>query len=174
MGRFLQLEVKAQPKLVCIGKVLRHSMKELQSGNNQLGAFWDECFETNAFAPLEAQADYVYDDSYVGLMCDWERGDDYFSYIIGMMMREGASVPEGYETFTLEACDVGVGWIEGKDVADVCSHAHEFTQKAIEDAGHKCEKLTWCMELYNCPRFTTPDKDGYIVLDYLIPLDSAR
>lgn len=62
-----------------------------------------------------------------------------------------------------------VGWIQGLE-KETYSIAHEFTQKAMEERGYKAdEDAIWCMELYNCPRFTKPMESGEIILDYYIP-----
>ncbi len=170
MGTLVNFEVKKLPELKLIGKELRHGMEALMKGDNPLPAFWDECFGAAIFAPLEAQAAQVYDPSYLGVMLDWARGDGMFSYVIGMLMLPGAEVPEGYYCATLAETDAAIGYIRGKDTADVCSNAHELTERALKEKGLQCDGMAWSMELYNCPRFTTPDENGDIVLDYYIPL----
>ncbi len=171
MGKLVRFEVQDQPRALVVGKEIRASMEEQAKGNNLLPALWDKCFAENAFAPLEAQADFIIDDAYIGIMLDFGLGDGNFTYIVGMLLKEGATVPESYVSRTLEPCKVAVSWIQGNDTGDVCSAAHELTQKALQEAGHTCERMQWCMELYNCPRFTTPDENGQIILDYYIPLD---
>ena len=37
---------------------------------------------------------------------------------------------------------------------------------AIQQAGWQIADEPWFFELYNCPRFTTPDQDGKVILDY--------
>jgi hypothetical protein len=86
-------------------------------------------------------------------------------------MKDGASVPEGYVFIDIEETDVAIGWIKSKNTADVCSAAHTQTEKAINENGYKCDQMKWCMELYNCPRFSQPDENGDIVLDYYIPVN---
>lgn len=170
MAEFLQLEVNDLPTVVVVGKEIRYSMEALMQGDNRLGALWDTCFSSNIFAPLEAQPDYVYDSAYVGAMLDWDKGDGDFTYICGIMMREGVQVPEGYACHKLDATKIAVGWIRGTDVSDVCSNAHEQTELALKEKGYDCSNMEWCMEVYNCPRFTVPDESGRIILDYYIPI----
>ncbi len=57
-------------------------------------------------------------------MIDWDKGDGDFSYIIAMLLKDGVSVPEGYCYKDIEETDVAIGWIKGKNTADVCSSAH--------------------------------------------------
>lgn len=171
MGKLIRLETKELPGLVVVGKELRYSMEALMKGDNRIGAFWGACFSEGVMEPLEAQPEYVYDESYVGIMLDWDKGDGDFSYIVGMLMKPGAVVPGGYVSRELAKGTAAVGFIQGKDTPDVCGNAHEETEKALREAGHSNAQMRWCMELYNCPRFTTPDEDGRIILDYYIPLD---
>jgi hypothetical protein len=88
-----------------------------------------------------------------------------FSYIVGMLMKNGVSVPDGYCYRNIEETDVAIGWIKGKDTADVCSSAHSQTVQALQEKGYTCDRMKWCMELYSCPRFTQPDDNGDIILD---------
>ncbi len=171
MATLVRFETKAMPDLLVIGKEIRYSMEEQMQGNNRIPGLWDACFAGNAFAPLEAQADFVYDDAYVGVMIDWDKGDGDFSYICGMLMKPGADTPEGYSARALPAGMAAIAWIYGKDVGDVCSSAHQMTEQKLRAEGMTNAKMRWCMELYNCPRFTTPDADGNIILDYWIPVD---
>ncbi|MDR1705606.1 MAG: GyrI-like domain-containing protein [Clostridiales bacterium] len=171
MGTLIKFDIKEMPDVMVMGKELRHSMKEQMEGNNPLPGFWERCFADGTFSALEAQKGCVYDDSYVGVMLDWDRGDGNFSYVIGMLMNRNAELPQGYAGYKLDATKAAVGWVQGKDTADVCSNAHELTERALKEKGYKCDAMKWSMELYNCPRFTTPDGNGDIILDYYIPLD---
>jgi predicted transcriptional regulator YdeE len=172
MSELIKFEVVELPKLLLVGKEIRYSMEEQMTGQNRLPAFWGACFAENIFAPLEAQAEQVYDPAYVGVMVDWDRGDGEFSYIVGMLMKEGAAVPEGYQSRELDACRAAVGWIKGVE-AEVYQSAHSLTEHELRGQGYTGEKMRWCMELYNCPRFTQPDENGEIILDYYIPIDAA-
>lgn len=171
MAKFLQFNVTELPELWAVGKEIRPNIEEQMKGNNPLPAFWGQCFQEDAFKALETQGESVYDPSYVGVMLDWKKGDGHFTYVIGMLMKPGANVPDGYVCRTLPAGRAAVGWIQGKDAADVCGPAHVMTEGALKAEGHSCDTMEWCMELYNCPRYTTPDANGDIVLDYYIPLD---
>ncbi len=170
MAVLVNFEIKELPKVKLVGKEIRPSQEEQMKGNNPLPAFWGKCFQEGAFAPLESQDGMIFDPSYVGIMLDWERGDGMFSYIVGMLMLEDAAVPEGYYSAELPAARVAVGYIKGKE-HETYAVAHQFTEQKLKEAGYTCEKMHWCGELYNCPRFTEPDAQGEVVLDYYIPLD---
>ncbi|WP_024833748.1 GyrI-like domain-containing protein [Ruminiclostridium josui] len=171
MSELIKFEVKRLPGVKIVGKELRYNMEALMKGDNRIPDFWDKCFADGIFSLLEDQTDFIFDSSYVGVMLDWDKGDGDFSYIVGMLMKDGVSVPEGYYHKDLEETDVAIGWIKGKNTADVCSSAHPLTEQAIKEKGYKCDNMKWCMELYNCPRYTTPDENGHIVLDYYIPIN---
>lgn len=172
MGELIKFEVKRLPSLKVLGKELRYNMEKHMKGDNRIPNFWDKCFADKTFSLLEKQTDFVYDNAYVGVMLDWDKGDGDFSYIVGMLMKDGVSVPDGYICRDIEETDVVIGWIKGKNTSDVCSTAHSQTEQALKENGYKCDKMKWCMELYNCPRFTTPDENGDIILDYYIPVDA--
>lgn len=171
MAKLIKFEIIELPKIYLVGKELRYSMEVHMKGDNRIPAFWGKCFTDGIFCTLEAQPDYIYDPAYVGVMMDWDKGDGDFSYICGMLFKEAIPVPEGFVLREINAGKVGVSWIKGKDTADVCSNAHTLTEQAIKDAGFNFDKMKWCMELYNCPRFTTPDEIGEIILDYYIPCE---
>ena len=171
MAELVSFEVREFPEITLVGKELRYSMERLMKGENRIPAFWDACFSDNTLMRLEVQKDFIYDDAYVGVMLDWDKGDGDFSYVCGMLMTDGVVVPEGDMSRVLPASKVAVGWIRGTDTMDVSSAAHVLTETRLKEAGYTDEKMNWCMELYNCPRFTTPDADGKIILDYYIPVD---
>jgi len=172
MGEFIKFEVKRLPKVKLVGKEIRYNMEAHMKGNNRLPAFWERCFNEEIFQTLEAQTEFIYDSAYVGVMIDWDKGDGDFSYIVGMLMKDGVCVPDGYYVKDIEETDVAIGWIKGKNTDDVCSTAHAQTEQALREMGGNCSEMKWCMELYNCPRFTTPDENGEIILDYYIPVDT--
>lgn len=173
MGKLIKLEVVNLPTLYLVGKELKINMEEHMKGNNRIPAFWDTCFSDGTFSTLEQQADFIYNPAYVGVMMDWDKGDGYFTYICGILMKEGVTAPDGFAMHVLPPTDAAVSWIQGKDVSDVCAKAHEQTEQALKEAGYNCDGIQWCMELYNCPRFTTPNENGEIILDYYIPCKKA-
>ena len=169
MGKLVRLEFLPLPKILVVGKELRMNMEEHMKGPNQIPGFWETCMSDGTFTVLEQNRDLLYDSAYVGFMTDWDRGDGCFSYICGMLYKEGSPVPGGYISRETEPTDAAISWIRGRDVDDVCQNAHTLTEQAVKDAGYSLDALKWTMELYHCPRFTTPDAYGEIILDYYIP-----
>ena len=171
MAELVKFEVIDFPATKLIGKEIRYSMAAHMQGDNRIPALWEKCFTDGTFTWLEAQKDFVHDPAYVDVMTDWGKGDGDFTTIVGMLMKDGATVPEGYIRRDLPACKAVVSWIKGNAPAELYAAAHPLTEQKLRAEGYTNDKMTWCMELYNCPRFTTPDESGNIILDYYIPLD---
>ncbi|HLT00500.1 MAG TPA: GyrI-like domain-containing protein [Acholeplasma sp.] len=170
MAKLINFEVVKLPKVIIIGKEIKHRFDLMMKGDNPIPAFWGKCFEENVFGILEAQKDFIYNADYVGVMCDFTKGDGEFSYIIGMIMKEGATVPDGFRAFVIEEGDVGIGYVKGEEL-DVSMNAHRLTEEAIKNINRSNHNMEWFMELYNCPRWTDVDQDGHRTMDYYIPLD---
>ena len=165
MSQLVKFEVEDLPAMRIVGKAVypKMDMKE-----NPIPAFWGQCFGDDTFSTLEAQASDVLDASYVGFMCDWS-GTGHFTYICGMMMKAGCSVPEGFAYKDCAPAKAAIGWIQGQEKENYDA-AHQFTQGEMEKQGYQFdEQAQWCMELYNCPRFTQPMENGDVILDYYIP-----
>lgn len=137
------------------------------------GAKWSEWFQNGWFEPLEKlitpafSASYSDADAYVGYMCSKE--GEPFQYWIGMFVQPDAQPPDGYDCLDFPATEAAVAWIYGKEeTGDVyCQEAQAM--QALKNAGipvHPCQDGVWrCFERYACPRFTTPDEKGCIILD---------
>lgn len=137
--------------------------------NGGFGAQWGAWFSNGWFDQLESSCDrkVVSEDSdaTIGLM-RYKEGEP-FQYWIGLFFPQETEVPEGFEFVDIPEADLGVVWLYGKE--------HEVfgkEQKCAESCQQKGYKVIpdeqgayWFFERYVCPRFTTPDADGKIVLD---------
>ena len=178
MPKLIKFEIKRLPKLCVVGKQLRYSWEALESGDNRRPGFWDKCYEENIFASLEAQIEYIFDSSHVGVYLDWHLDDKDFTYIVGMLMKPGVTIPEGYVAREIAEVDVAVGWIKGKfasrgvdrDGPD-SENGYDLMVKSIKENDRDNSNMKWCMEPYNCPRFTEPDENGDTIVDNYIPLN---
>ena len=47
---------------------------------------------------------------------------------------------------------------------------HEMCLEALKEQGFTRREDSWCFERYQCPRFTTPDEQGNVILDYGISI----
>ncbi len=140
--------------------------------NGGFGQQWGEWFQNGWFDVLEKTAGseslkslYEDGDAYIGLM-RWKDGEP-FQYWIGMFLPDNTPVPEGYGYVDFPAADLGACWLHGKE-GEIYGKEHLCAQK-LEEAGMKIvadeEGAWWFFERYVCPRFTTPDEKGEIILD---------
>ena len=57
----------------------------------------------------------------------------------------------------------------------VFRETYDSRKKEIEEFIELMEFLErkendWCFERYNCPRYTTPDENGNVILDYAVSI----
>ena len=88
---------------------------------------------------------------------------------LGMFTPADTPVPAGFDYVDFPAdADLGTCWIYGKEseVHTLCGRC----RPAIEEAGmtlwRDADGAAWCFENCTCPRYTTPDDNGNIILDY--------
>jgi hypothetical protein len=161
------------PALRFIGK--RYTDQD--RGPDGFGKQWDDWWAEDRFAALERAAGVSpHDRDTVGLMT--MRGDmTGFAYWIGLFYPAGTSAPKGYDFLDLPKSDIGVGWIRGDlDSGEIFGGPpHEAVCAALAAAGLGAFRNdiagpgsdTYCFfERYNCPRFTVPNADGKVTLDY--------
>ena len=108
----------------------------------------------------------------------WENGGGYvglerraegqpFEYWIGMFTPADTAVPEEFECVDFSDVELGTCWIYGKE-----NEVHDTSKcrSAVEEAGMHIwtdEKGgIWSFENCLCPRYTTPDEYGNIIMDY--------
>lgn len=76
-------------------------------------------------------------------------------------------VPEGFESVDFPAVGLGTCFIYGKE-----SEVHDTSgcRRAIENMGMEIWRDErggiWSFENCLCPRYTTPDENGNIIMDY--------
>lgn len=161
MAEIIKVYKQNVEKLRFIGK--KYGNKDRVNGN--FGAKWDEWFKNSWFDVIEKQfngnlSDTLEDGgSYIGLM---NEENDTFIYWIGIFMPEGTAVPDGFSYIDFPKGELGVCWIYGKE-EDVFMHEGECGEK-LEKEGYDVN-TNWCFERYACPRYTTPDEKGNIILD---------
>ena len=134
-------------------------------------AKWGEWFANGLFANIENASGYrtdFFEDAGASIgMMRYKNGEP-FQYWIGMFTPEGTAVPEGYQFLDLPARTLGVCWIRGAE-PDIYGKDN-LVMEAFKDNG--IEPVTdeagafWFFERYCCPRFTTPDENGLVILDH--------
>lgn len=135
--------------------------------DGHFGAKWNEWHTNGWFDLIKNQfcgnlTDALEDGgSFIGLMK--EDGDfSTFEYWIGIFMPANTPVPNGFAYIDFPASTLGVCWIYGKE-NEVFGH-EGFCGEKLKNEGYDVN-VKWCFERYACPRFTTPDEYGNIIID---------
>lgn len=127
------------------------------------GAQWSQWFENDWFSCLSGGGLPAVSDDFVGVMRQSEAG---FEYWIGMLKAPDDPVPRGFAAVEIPEGDLGVCLVYGREGPDLfgmeaCSACHQ----AWAERGWIPAPGAWYMERYNCPRYTTPDPAGNVILD---------
>lgn len=173
MAQIVEVRKEGQCALRFIGKYYSNDDRD-EWGS--YGAKWCEWHGNGWFAELEAlgMANNV-ENGYLGFM---SCGKDFskFTYSIGAFFPADTTVPNGYDYIDLPEGDLAVALIKGKEQGDNIYGMHDECLKAFNENGmgdiksdfinSNGEKVSYFIERYNCPRFTKPDDEGNVILDY--------
>ena len=164
------------PALRLIGKCYTDSDRGVDGG---FGTAWAEWFEKGWFDELEALGPLQdIEQGQLGCMSSSNEG---FRYWIGMFFPENTPVPEGFAFADIPEGEVGLCWIYGNPDTDNMYTLHDTCMKKLREQGMgefrddfagELNSWYWFFERYNHPRFTTPDENGKVILDYGIYLSS--
>lgn len=167
MAEIIKVYRQSAPGMRFIGKKYGDSDRVF----GDFGAKWGEWFSNSWFAIIEKQTStslkeiYEDGDAYIGLM-RWKEGEP-FEYWIGVFTPENTIVPNGFEYVDFPKSELGVCWLYGKE-GDLYGKEDKCSAKLFE-AGYKTIPdglgAWWFFERYGCPRFTTPDVHGNVILD---------
>lgn len=140
---------------------------------NEFG-HWGEWFANGWFDAIENAIGGV--DTILQL---WESGGAYvglerrkdgepFEYWIGMFTPSDTEVPEDFLFIDFPETNFGVCWIYGEE-----SETHGLTGECAQKLAEEGIEIisdengaVWSFENCICPRFTTPDEKGNVILDY--------
>jgi len=145
-----------------IGK--RYSRADANFGT--YGAKWGEFFQNGWFATLEASGGRNEFD-YVGMIRSWNND---FEYWIGMMFDPGAKVPDGFDYADIDEFEAAVFWIYGNEKSGELYSQCGACMRIMKERGWQWDDSGWHIERYNCPRFTEPDAQGNVILDFYIQM----
>ncbi len=132
---------------------------------------WGEWWENNWFANLESIECLPFNgDSYIGAVHIVEGMPEYW---IGMFFPEGTQVPEGFEYVDIEAMDYAICYLYAPEGSEefYSMETHDMCIEALKALGMKRKEDSWCIERCNCPRYTTPDELGCVILDYGVGIE---
>lgn len=155
------LEVKREcfPAARLIGKKYEH------------GPNWGEWWQNDWFSVLEQKERLPMNgDAYIGAV---HIVDGMPEYWIGMFFPVDTETPEGFDFVEMEALEYAVCYLYDKEGSgDFYSmETHNMCLEELKSLGLKRKEDDWCFERYNCPRFTTPDEAGNVILDYGIAIE---
>lgn len=104
--------------------------------------------------------------AYVGLEC--RKNGEFQEYWIGMFTPEDTEVPQGFECIDFPKSSLGTCWIYGREEEVHGSVGNCW--KALQNEGFEISTdengVERSFENCLCPRFTTPDEKGNVILDY--------
>ena len=149
---------------------LRFIGKKYGNSANGFGAMWGEWFKNGWFDVIEKQIDrktkdiYEDGDAYIGLIGGSGTTESPMEYWIGMFMPENTTVPEGFEYIDFPEGKFGICWVYGKE-NELYGNYNQCVEKLKDEGFEFNSDLPWCFERYACPRFTTPDEKGNVILD---------
>ena len=138
--------------------------------DGMFGAKWGEWFANSWFGALESEIAMLPKENegaaYLGLM---RERNGVFEYWIGMFAAEGSPVPLGFAYLDVPAGDIATAWVYGNEELGEIYGAgpHNACVDKFREKGWQLDD-TYSFERYQCPRFTTADKDGNVILDYCI------
>lgn len=157
-----------------IKKVFRETIPEgrligkCYTAKEDFGSKWGVFWQNDWFSLLE-QAGGNASFDYLGMK---RIRNDQLEYWIGMLFAPGAAVPEEFEYADIETMDYAVFWLSGNDNGDLLSmESHNRCLAQISEHGWSRKEDGWCIERYNCPRFTSKDAQGNFVIDYYLSLE---
>lgn len=135
------------------------------------GANWGEWWANGWFEILEKiQGLPINDDGYIGAVHIVNGMPERW---IGMFFPANTEVPEGFEYVDMEPLDYAVCYLFGNETnGELFSlETHNMCLEELKAQGLKRKEDDWCFERYNCPRFTTPDENGNVILDYALSIE---
>lgn len=156
--KILEIKKESCPKTRFIGK------KYIDGVN------WGEWWDNDWFSKIEVNKTLPFNtDAYVGAVHIVNGMPERW---IGMFFSADTEVPEGFDYVDIEAMDYAVCYLYDKEnSSDFYSmDTHNMCLEALKENGFKRKEDDWCFERYNCPRFTTADEDGCVILDYGIAI----
>lgn len=136
------------------------------------GANWGEWWENDWFTKLEGNQCIPFNgDAYIGAVHIVNGRPERW---IGMLFPVNTEAPAGFEYVDIEPLEYAVCYLYDKEGSDAFYTMDTHNMCLEELKAHKLKRKEddWCIERYNCPRFTTPDKKGNVILDYAISIES--
>jgi len=134
-------------------------------------ANWGEWWENNLFAVLEARQPLPFNgDAYIGAVHIVNGVPEYW---IGMLFPADTEVPSDFEAVDIGPLEYAVCYLSDKENSSefYTMDTHNRCLEELKARRLRRRENGWCLERYNCPRFTVPDEEGNVILDYAVSLE---
>ena len=131
---------------------------------------WGQWWQNGWFDQLETQPCLPFNgDAYIGAVRIANGQPERW---IGMLFPQDASIPDGFEAVDIPPMDYAVCYLQAKEGSPdfYTPETHSQCLEVIRAKGMTRFEDNWCIERYQCPRFTTPDENGNVILDYGISI----
>ena len=132
---------------------------------------WGEWWQNDWFSILEKTERLSFNgDAYIGAVRVVNGMPERW---IGMFFPADVLVPDGFDYADIEPMEYAVFYLCDKEnSSDFYSfETHQMCLEELKALGLKRKEDDWCFERYNCPRFTTPDENGNVILDYGVSIE---
>jgi len=132
---------------------------------------WGEWWANGWFDVLEQLPQLpINDNAYLGAL---RVADGVLEYWIGMFFEADTPVPDGFDFADTDPMSYAVYFLYGSEQSGELFglERHNMCLEDLKARGITRFEDNWCIERCNCPRFTTPDEHGNVVLDYLISVE---
>ena len=161
--KLLKLYKEDWPAVKLIG--LRYTDKD-RDASGSFATHWQEFFgegyhdALSKLKPLPGISDDL-----VGAMRMSDDGG--FEYWIGGLFAPDADVSGIFESADIPPRSLGVCWLYGSQTSGelYAPEAFHMSMDAFGQQGWNVSETDWFFERYNCPRYTTPDDSGNVILD---------
>ena len=136
------------------------------------GSAWGQWWQNGWFDILEKTSSglsSLNDNGYIGLM---RNSTDGFEYWIGMFFDKETETPAGFEILDIPDAAFASFRIYGSEqngeiYGDI---PHRMCIDILKEKNLSTFSDGLRFERYNCPRYTSPDEQGNVILDYLIAI----
>ena len=160
MIKILEIKKECFPATRFIGKKYEHSPN------------WSEWWQNDWFSVLEKNERILQNgDAYIGAVHIVNGMPEFW---IGMFFPANTEVPSGFDYVDIEELEYAICYLYDKEGSSdfYTMETHNRCLGELKKLGLKRKEDDWCFERYNCPRFTTPDANGNVILDYGISVEN--
>lgn len=161
MAKIVNIYKETLPDLKLVGKV--YTDKDCNE-NGTFSDCWKEWFQNHWFDRIKKIGTLPgNEDTYLGCM---RMNRNQLEYWIGMFCPMRTDIPEDFSCVYIRDGNVGITWLKGHEDYGELYDFHESCIDLMKEKGWKIAKNTWFFERYDSSRFTIPDENGEIILDY--------